>query len=284
MVRIVQKMCPPGNRAYGVFMTVILFALGAWNGVSAETLTLGGTGSSLATMQHLAEAYMSMHPETEITVLPSLGSGGGIKAVMKGSVDISMSGRDLKDKERKEGLVAREYAQCPFVFVVQSDNPVSEVALDDILKIFSGETTAWQDGSPIRLILRPERESDVEFLKSLSPEMERAVTAGYTREGMIIAITDQEAADKLEQIPGSFGVSTLCQIKSEGRSLKALALNGIAPTLENMESGRYVHYRRLRLVTVSDPPKHVRKFVEFVFSKEGAEILRQDGSQPVKSL
>ncbi len=249
---------------------------------TAETITVGGTGSALGTLQRMGKAYMALHPEIKVTILPSLGSGGGIKAVIRGSIDIGLSGRALKDSE-KEKAVAVEFAQCPFVLVVPEKNPVSEMSLEQLARIYSGETDSWPDGTPLRLIMRPERESEVDFLKSLGPEMERAVPLAYKRQGMIVALTDQEAADKVGEIPGAFGISTLCQVVSEARPLKIVSLDGVQPTLDLVENGRYPYVRLFRLVTPLQPAPHVQEFIRFILSETGAGILKTNGSLPVKT-
>ncbi len=72
----------------------------------AEEIKIGGTGGALATMQLLGDAYSKNHPETKIIVLPSLGSSGGIKAVLAGAIQVAVSSRPIKDSETSLGASA----------------------------------------------------------------------------------------------------------------------------------------------------------------------------------
>src|SRR4030042_4023517 len=85
-------------------------------------LKIGGTGTSLGSMQLLAKAFEKSHPGIKVVViLPSIGSSGGIKAVSKGSIDIGLSARPLKDEERNLGVLTTEYARTPFILVIRKD-------------------------------------------------------------------------------------------------------------------------------------------------------------------
>ena len=72
-------------------------------------------------------------------------------------------------------------------------------------------------------MLRPSTEFDTMLLKSLSPDIDRAVTDALGRQGMIVAITDQDSAAAIEKIPDALGTTTLGQIISEKRRLKVLS-------------------------------------------------------------
>ncbi len=69
----------------------------------AATLKIGGTGAALGTMRLLADEFVRLHPDTSIVIPDSLGSGGGIKAVLAGALDIALSSRQLKSKEKNAG-------------------------------------------------------------------------------------------------------------------------------------------------------------------------------------
>ena len=76
----------------------------------------GGLGNDAT----VAEAYVKSHPSTKIAVLPSLGSGGGIKAVLSGALQLGLSSRPLTEAEVKAGAVGIEYGRTPFVFATSA--------------------------------------------------------------------------------------------------------------------------------------------------------------------
>lgn len=254
-----------------------LLALCDAGSVRAEEIKIGGTGGALATMQLLAQAYAKSHPETRITVLPSLGSSGGIKAVNTGAVQLAVSSRPLNDTEIKQGAVEIEYGRTPFVFATSVTNKIAGVTIPELIDIYAGKTDKWPDGIKIRLVLRPLGDSDSEMIKSISPEMREAKIQAEQRKGMLFAVTDQETADNIEKIPGALGPSTLAQILSEKRGLKALKLNGVEPSAKSIADGSYPLHKRLFIVTSSKTPPSAQQFAAFVRSPPSREILRQTG-------
>ncbi len=139
------------------------------------TIRIGGTGGALGTMQQLAKAFKKTHPDVNIVLFPSLGSSGGISAVQEGALDIAISSRPLDDAEHNRGLVAIEYAKTPFVFVISSKSSITGLTTRQAVEIYEGGMQSWPDGSPIRLVMRPERDSDTALLKSMSDAMKNAV-------------------------------------------------------------------------------------------------------------
>jgi len=97
------------------------------------------------------------------------------------------------------------------------------------------------------------------------------------RPGLLFAVTDQECATALEKHPGSFGPSTLGQILSEKRKLKALRIDDVEPSASALAGGSYPYYKPLFIVTTSKTPDAARRFIAFVQSKAGRYILSQTG-------
>lgn len=243
----------------------------------AEQIKIGGTGCALATMQLLGEAYVAAQPGTEITVLPSLGSSGGIKAMLAGAIQIAVTSRALTDTEINAGAVPVAYARTPFVFATASTNTTMGLSLQELVDIYAGKSVHWPDGTRIRLVMRPTGDSDSDMIRSMSPAMRVALSVAESRKGMAFAVTDQDAADTLERIPGALGPSTLAQIRSEKRALKALELDGVAPGPTTIADGSYPYDKTLFMVTRSEASPAVREFMAFVRSAAGADILTRTG-------
>jgi len=129
--------------------------------------------------------------------------------------------------------------------------------------------------------LRRSSEYDATFLKSVSEEMNEAVRHALSRKGMIVAVTDQENAAAIEKIPGAFGTITLGQIQSEKRQIKPLVLDGVMPGGEDPSLGRYPYFKTYYLVVRKSPDAAVRKFIDFVYSDRGRNILAQSGYEPI---
>lgn len=243
----------------------------------AQEIKLGGSGAALGTMQLLAQAYVKARPGNQVTVLPSMGSGGGIKAVLAGAIQIGLSSRPLSEAETQGGAVAQEYGRTPFIFATATANAASAITSQALVDYYAGTVQQWPDGSPLRLVLRPIGDSDTETLKQMSPAMRQATLAAEQRKGMIFAVTDQDTASSLEKTPGSLGPSTLAQLLSEKRSVKALALDGVMPSAANLANGRYPMFKRMLLVTGPKTSAEALAFTAFVRSASAQDILRQTG-------
>ena len=220
---------------------------------AATRIRIGGSGSALGTLRLLADAFEKTHPQASFVIVPSLGSGGGIRALQAGAIDLAVISRPLEDSERGPDVLATEYARTPLVFAVTVTvtTNVSAITTPELVSIYAGKRKTWADGQPLRLVLRPDTESDTDIIKSVSPGMSQAVTAAQARHGMITALTDKANAESLETIPGAVGTTTLAQITSEKRGLRPLALDGVSPSLATLANGRYRYYKTL--FTVSGP-------------------------------
>jgi phosphate transport system substrate-binding protein len=244
---------------------------------SAEEIKLGGTGAALGTMRLLANEFKVSHPGMRITTVPNLGSWGGIKAVLGGAIDLAVTSRPLKEEERRQGAAEIEYARTPFVFAVNANAGIDSISRKELADIYAGIRVKWPDGSPIRVVLRLPSDIDTEMVKNLSPEIRRGVSTAEERPGVKIALTDQDAANDLERIPGAVGPISLSLIISEKRALKALQLDGVQPTLQNAASDVYPYSKRLFLVTGAKPSPAVESFIAFVNSPAGRKILAANG-------
>jgi phosphate transport system substrate-binding protein len=244
---------------------------------AAEEIRIGGTGNALGTMHLLVEAFAKLHPEIKPVVLSSIGTSGAIKAVGKGAIEIGLSSRPLTEEEVRTGLTVTEYARSATVFAVQGQNKVTSITLDQIAAIYSGKLSTWPDGTAIRPVLRQPGDDNTRQVKGLSVIIDKSLALAEKRPGQIFAATDQEAADRMESVPGSLGVTTVALIRSEKRNLRALALDGVEPSPENANSGRYPIVKQFNFVLPKVPGAAVQEFLKFVRSPQGRKVLEQTG-------
>ena len=261
--------------AFAIAITIVLGA--GIPAAAADEIKIGGTGTALGTMRLLADAFAKQAPDVKVTVMPGLGSGGGIRAVVKGAIDLGLSSRALTEDERNLGATLIEYGRTPFVFAVASKSKVTAVTLDQLAAIYAGKMLNWPDGSPIRIVLRPVSDIDTSQIKNMSPDIARALSDAEKRPGVTFAITDQDAADRIGSVPGLIGATTLALIASEKRDLRALTLNGVEPTIKNAVAGAYPHFKPMSFVTGAKPSAAAQRFIAFVQSPAGREILARTG-------
>ena len=246
-----------------------------------QQLRISGTGTALGTLRLLAHAFEKGNPDLRVRVLPSVGSSGAISAVADGALDVAIAGRALRAPEKARGLVAIRYARTPFVLGVGPRAGVSGVTAEELARIYRGERTTWPSGERVRLILRPQTDVDDEILRAISPELASAVEAAHRREGLLVAVTNQECNEALARTPGSIGPTSLTQILTEEASIVPLAWNGVAPTVANIASGAYPLVKTLAAVVRAPPSPSVRRFLDFLGSPEARGILERTGNLPL---
>jgi phosphate transport system substrate-binding protein len=260
------------TRSWG---TILFLCLASAGQAFAEPVRIGGTGSGSVLMERLAQEYQRRQPGAEVTiVMPPLSSGGGLRALSAGKLDIAVVGRALKPDEASMPGVGKsyEYARTPLLMASSRDT-AKAVSLKELADIYSGHTVSWPDGSPIRLILRSKSESDVAIMRAASPEMNAAVDESYARKGMAVAENDIDTIDLIARTPGSLGPTTLGLLTLDGRRLSILALNGVQPTLAAMAAGKYPWVKSIHLAHAGSSTPETQEFLAFLRSDDARRLL-----------
>lgn len=268
---------PPPLRVLPAF--VFLAFLVASN-VFAQATRIGGTGAATDILRRLIEDFQKSQPTSSFDVVtPPLGSNGGIRALIAGNVQIAVSGLAPAGNEAK-GLVVREFARSPLAFAANNASPKA-ITRAELVAIYTGAKTRWPDGTTIRLILRPASDSDSALIRSLSPDVAQALGVALGRPGMVFAAHDLENADLLGKAPGSLGTIPIGQIKAAGLRLRALPLDGVMPTIDNLENGKYPVAKDFYVSIRENAPQEAKQFVAYLLSDRAREILRRYDFLPV---
>ena len=258
------------------FLFVAFFAglLMAPNAASAATLRSGGTGTSVGMLKQVGGEFAAgTGGAVKVEVVPSLGSSGALRALIDGKLDLAVSARPLKPEEASAGLRQVLVMRTPYVLATSHPQP-QQLKAADLPKLFQGETPAWPDGSPIRLILRPRSEIDTVLLGDMFAGMAEALEAARRRGDIPTAATDQDNVALAQRLAGSFTGTTLTQLATERSSLHPIPIDGVAPTLANLESGAYRFAKTLHFVIGGKSAPETQKFVAFLQSPEGLKALR----------
>lgn len=252
---------------------------GTFSHAQADTLRIGGTGSATALMQQLAAAFEAGDADTTVEVIPGLGSSGSIAAVHDGVLDLAVSARPLKPNEK--GLIAIVAVRTPYGLVSSNPEP-GNISRADVASFYAEPKATWPDGTPVRVILRPRSESDTTLLGDTFPQMRAAIDKVRTRIDVPVASTDQENLEMAATIKGSLVGTSLTQMLTENYQpqLRFLTIDGVEPTLENLETGAYPYSKPYRFVFADQSPPVVQRFMDFIKSSEGESLLRTAGSLP----
>jgi phosphate transport system substrate-binding protein len=243
---------------------------------SADAIRAGGLGAATKLLPVLFSGRVQQD-DSRLEVIPSLGSSGGLRALSANAIDIAVSGRPLNADELKQGMRVVATIRTPFVLV--TSHPKSDdFESTKIAEIFRAPRATWADGSRIRVILRPKSDSDTPLLSGMFPGMVSAIEAARARPDVSIAATDQDNLDAAERIEGSLAGSTLTQVKIEQRSLRLIAIDGVAPTLPGLESGTYPFSKQIHFVLPAKAKPDAERLVSFIQSQAGQDILRETGN------
>jgi phosphate transport system substrate-binding protein len=244
---------------------------------AADAVRINGSGNSLDMLKPLIQAYQKITRNVSIEIEKPLGSTGAIKALLAGQIDIVAASRVLKAEEIANGARQREFGRTPLVMVTEKSVQKRNLTTKELEAIYSGATTTWQNGETIRLVLRPREDMDTYILRDLSPGMNSAVSASFSRPGMIIAVNDFDAYTTIAKTPGGLGATGLTSFIIEKLPLNILLLNGVTPTPKNLASGAYPLSKTINVVTGTKTKPEAQAFINFVFSPQGRGIAVKSG-------
>ena len=274
MYKIITVLC-------AAVMALSLFA-GCGQKANDNGTTTGGTVSTdgSTSMEKvigaLGESFMEANSGTTFTYNPT-GSGSGIQAVSEGRCDIGLSSRALKDDEKASGLKETTLALDGIAIIVNPQNPVKDLSLEQIAKIYTGEITNWKDvGGEDAEIVRIGREAGSGTRDGFESITETKDACQYRQE----LTSTGDVITTVSQNPNAIGYASLASIKD---SVKALTVNGVAPTEAAVKDGTYLVQRPFVLVTKEGVSlsETAQKFFDFATSADAASIISAAGAVPV---
>lgn len=243
---------------------------------SSATVSTDGSTSMEKVIGYLSEAYMSENTDTKITYNPT-GSGAGIQAVSEGRCDIGLSSRDLKDEEAQtlEGTVV---AIDGIAMIANPQNPVSDLTIEQIGKIYTGEIANWSEvggnDAPIVLIGREAASGTRDGFESITKTKDKCQ---YTQE----LTSTGDVVQTVSSNPNAIGYASLASVKD---TVKLLSVEGVTPTNETIQNGTYKIQRDFVFVTPKNKQlsEAAQAFMDYASSAEADEMITKAGAVPVK--
>ena len=241
------------------------------------TVSTDGSTSMEKVIGALGEAFTANNPDAKFTYNPT-GSGTGITAVSEGRCDIGLSSRALKDEEKASGLTETVVALDGIAIIVNPNNPVSDITVETVAKIYKGEITNWKDlggdDAEIAVIGREAGSGTRDGFESVTGTKD---ACKYRQE----LTSTGDVITTVANNPNAIGYASLAAVKD---TVKALSVEGVAPSEETVKDGSYVVQRPFVLVTKTDTPLSAaaQKFFDFATSSEASDIISKAGAVPVK--
>ncbi len=253
-----------------VFILILTLSLGsACSNVSDAGVIVAGSTSVQPYAEILAEEYMILHPDIVIDIQGG-GSSAGIMAAQTGTSNLGMSSRLLKDEEK--GLWYVEIARDGLAVVINPANPITTLTLDQISGIYSAGITNWSElggvNAKIHVITREDGSGTRDaFVNLVMGDANITPTA-------IVQDSNGAVRQLVADDPNAIGYISLGLVDD---TVKALELNGVAATRENVVNGSYNLSRPFLFVAQEEPAGQTKEFLDFVLSAEGQKILMNEG-------
>lgn len=242
------------------------------------SISMVGSTSMEKLANALSEAFMEEYPDVTVTA-EFVGSGAGIEAVTNGTADIGNSSRSLKDEEKAAGVVENVVAIDGIAVCVDPANEVANLTKEQLTNIYNGTITNWKEvGGADEPIIVIGREAGSGTRGAFEELVDLKDACKYANEldstGAVIA--------KVASTPGAIGYASLDALDD---SVKALSLEGVEATAENIKAGNYFLSRPFVMATkgeISEQNDLVQAWFDFVLGDEGQQVASEVGLITVK--
>lgn len=242
------------------------------------SISMVGSTSMEKLANALSEAFMEEYPDVTVTA-EFVGSGAGIEAVTNGTTDIGNSSRSLKDEEKAAGVVENVVAIDGIAVCVDPANEVADLTKEQLTNIYNGTVTNWKEvGGADEPIIVIGREAGSGTRGAFEELVDLVDGCKYANEldstGAVIA--------KVASTPGAIGYASLDALDD---SVKALSLEGVEATAENIKAGNYFLSRPFVMATkgeISEQNDLVQAWFDFVLGDEGQQVASEVGLITVK--
>lgn len=253
---------------------VSLFAAGAKD-ASNQSVSTDGSTSMESVVLSLAEVFEE-NTGIVVTYNPT-GSGSGITAAQEGRADIGLSSRALKDEEVASGLKGTTVALDGIAVIVNNENPVSDLSVEQIAALYTGELTSWAEvggaDAPVVLIGREAGSGTRDGFESITgTEDVCKYNQELTSTGAVITAVLSN--------PNAIGYASLSAVDD---TIKTVLVDGVAPSEETVLSGEYQIQRPFVFVTKADAElsEAAQQFFDFALSTDASDIIADAGAVPL---
>jgi phosphate transport system substrate-binding protein len=263
---------------------VVLLLGSAATAMAATEVTMSGSTTVLPLGEALAEAFNSGQSDYHVSVTGG-GTGAGITAAAEGRSNIAMASREVtSDEKTKYGDKFQEFMvgyDGIAIAVSQAvyDGGVKALTKDQVKDIYSGEITNWKGvGGPDEEIYVLAREAGSGTLDTFN----EVVMGDKAAETPGVSTNANSNAEVKTAITGSDkAIGYLGHSYVESGALKAVTLDGVDPTVDNIKSGKYELSRKLYLYTFDAPSAGAKAFIDYAMGADGQNVAEENGFIPI---
>lgn len=258
------------TNAIGICLLIVAMSLlSACGNKQKAGLIVAGSTSVQPFAEALAEEYMRLNSGQMVDIQGG-GSAAGIMAAQTDTAGIGMSSRDLNSEEKSLWYV--EIAKDGLAIIVHPSNPVKNLTLDQVRDIYTAKVVNWSQfggtNSKIHVITREDGSGTRSSFESL------VMKKSDITPGAMVQDSNGAVRQLVEDDPSAIGFISLGLVNGK---VKALELEGIAATHENIMNGSYGLSRPFLFVTHTQPTGQAKQFIDFTLSPEGQKLLSAEG-------
>ncbi len=270
-----------------ISLTIIVSALLACSPAFADSLApfkgekgllkISGGTAHIPVMKEAAKQIMIANPKIQISIAGG-GSGVGIKQVGEGLVNIGNSGRKATDKEiDRYQLKLYQWAIDGVGPVVNPQNKVKALTKNQMIDIFSGKLENWKQlGGADRNINIYTRD---EASGTRAVFWKKGLNKAQISSGAHVVISNGAMKSAISQDPYGIGYVSVGHIDE---TVAPIALDGVVPTIQTVQNGTYKVSRGLYSNTKGEPTGLTKKFINFLYTAEGKQIIEKHGFIPAQ--
>ena len=259
-----------------------------------NSIQIKGSDTMVNLAQAWAEEFMQKNPGRIVAVTGG-GSGTGFASLIAGTCDIAMASRTIKQKEidlaAKKGITPTEVkvALDGLAVVAHPANKVDKLTIAQLSDIFTGKIKNWKDaGGDDKEIVLLSREvnsgTHVYFKEHVLRRGNEKALEEFSPAALLLP-SSQAIADEIAQNPSAIGYYGMGYISPKQKVISVAfdeKRGFIAPTEDNVISGKYPISRPLFLYVANQHEGLAKEFVDFVLSPEGQEVVSKIDFVPIK--
>ena len=241
----------------------------------AGDLAVVGTGDGIDLLRALGAAYAADHPDTNVVVPPSIGSGGGVAAVGSNKEVLARIARPLSDSEKDAGLIAIPVFQLPSAFFVHRSAGVLSLSNAQLADIYRGKITNWRDvggqDMRIKVVRREDQDSTLLVLRQSMPGWKDLAITEKSK----TAVTTQDCIDTVKEVQGAIGFGPFTTALE--MELSVIKIDGHYPTDRGYPSAVTLSFVYKDATVTSD----AKAFIGYVKAAKAKTVLTSMGGVPI---
>lgn len=268
------------KKALTIFMAATLAAfclLGCGQKETKGTVSTDGSTSMEKVIGSLGESFTEHNPNVNFSYNPT-GSGSGISAAANGTCDIGLSSRYLKEEEKEQGLTEVLLAYDAIAVIVNTENPVTDLTMEQIADIYTGKITDWSalggNAGEIVVIGREAGSGTRDGFESVTG----------TKDACLLRQELTSTGDVIATVKSNENAIGYASLASVNDTITTLCVGGVMPDAQTVLDGSYAIQRPFVFVIKKDSALSdaAQAFMDYCLSDKAKELISGAGAVPLE--